>query len=94
MRQRQVLWVAIVAASALAIISIARIDIVSAQQGGEAGIGGVGGAGGPGGGGGGGGFQRREWRWCTFRVWRLCLCAAAGKSLPICCVRSETCEEV
>jgi hypothetical protein len=55
MRKRQVLWLAIVAASTVAIISIAQIRFVSAQQGGEAGVGGVGGAGGAGGAGGGGG---------------------------------------
>jgi hypothetical protein len=53
MRQRQVLWIAVVAASTVAIISIAQIRFVSAQQAGEAGGGGVGGAGGAGGGGGG-----------------------------------------
>ena len=59
MRRKQILWGAVVAASTVAIISIAQIRFVSAQQGGEAGIGGVGGAGGPGGagGGGGGGFN-------------------------------------
>ncbi len=57
MHQKQFLWVAVVAASVLAIISFTQIDIVSAQQGGEAGIGGAGGAGGAGGGGGGSGGE-------------------------------------
>jgi hypothetical protein len=59
MRRKQVLWGAVVAASTVAIVSIAQIRFVSAQQGGEAGIGGVGGGGGAGGagGGGGGGFN-------------------------------------
>jgi hypothetical protein len=48
MRRRQVLWVAVVAASIVAIVSIAQISF-SAQPGGEAGVGGGGGAGGGGG---------------------------------------------
>ncbi len=55
MVQKQLLWVAVVGALVLALVSITQIDIVSAQQGGEGGVGGAGGAGGEGGFGGGGG---------------------------------------
>jgi hypothetical protein len=55
MNQKRLLCVAVFAVATLAVLAIARVNVVHAQTGGEAGYGGTGGGGGNGGYGGGGG---------------------------------------